>query len=87
MLQIIYPLSCEEVAQSEEGESAKKRLHQLDSRLDQLMGVVRLKYLLQRQGGWDSVAEWGDVLSLGDLVPQLALPVGKSKSPEGFMPE
>ena len=65
-LQLIYPLSCEEAAGTEEGSSKETRLHKLDAKLDQLMGVVRLRYLLQRQGGWDSVAEWGDVLSLGE---------------------
>ena len=64
-LQLIYPLSCEEAPAAEEGSSKETRLHNLDGKLDQLMGVVRLRYLLQRQGGWDSVAEWGDVLSLG----------------------
>ena len=64
-LQLIYPLSCDEAAAAEEGSSKETCLHKLDGKLDQLMGVVRLRYLLQRQGGWDSVAEWGDVLSLG----------------------
>jgi len=62
--QVIYPLARDEAASAEEGES-QKRVQLLDDRLDQLMGVVRLRYLLQRQGGWDSVAEWQDVLSLG----------------------
>jgi hypothetical protein len=61
---VIYPLTRDEAASAEEGED-QKQLQLLDGRLDQLMGVVRLRYLLQRQGGWDSVAEWQDVLSLG----------------------
>lgn len=31
-----------------------------------LMGVVRLGYLVEREGGWDAVQEWGEVLSLGE---------------------
>ncbi len=71
-LQLIYPLSCEEAAAAEEGSSKETRLHNLDSKLDQLMGVVRLRYLLQRQGGWNSVAEWGDVLSLGSAFLEIS---------------
>lgn len=71
-MQLIYPLSCEEAAAAEEGSSKETRLHNLDSKLDQLMGVVRLRYLLQRQGGWNSVAEWGDVLSLGSAFLEIS---------------
>ncbi|KDD72285.1 hypothetical protein H632_c3578p0, partial [Helicosporidium sp. ATCC 50920] len=39
----------------------------LDAELDALMGVVRLGYLVEREGGWDAVRDWGDVLSLGEL--------------------
>lgn len=65
--QIIYPLSLEAAAATEEGNSAEQRRQVLDSKLDALMGTVRLRYLLQRQGGWDSSVEWGDVLSLGTI--------------------
>lgn len=56
-----------EACASEEGTSNMQKLQQLDEKLDQIMGIVRLRYLLQRQGGWDSIAEWGEVLSLGIL--------------------
>jgi len=38
----------------------------LDAALDGLMGIVRLQYLVEREGGWDSVREWGETLSLGE---------------------
>ena len=66
-MQVIYPLSAEEAAAVEQGHSPEQRMKVLDARLDDLMSQVRLRYLLQRQGSWDSVAEWGDVLSLGTL--------------------
>jgi len=37
----------------------------LDERLDGLMEVVRLSYLIKREGGWGAVCEWGETLSLG----------------------
>lgn len=40
-------------------------LARLDSRLDELMVVVRLSYLISREGGWGAVTEWGETLSLG----------------------
>ena len=39
----------------------------LDSRLDGLMAVVRLQYLVSREGGWGAQAEWGETLSLGEI--------------------
>ena len=30
------------------------------------MEVVRLRYLLEREGGLGAAAEWGEVLSLGE---------------------
>ena len=41
----------------------------LDSRLDGLMLVVRLQYLVAREGGWGAQAEWGETLSLGTPPP------------------
>ena len=38
----------------------------LDARLGALMGAVRLGYLVEREGGWEAVQEWGEVLSLGE---------------------
>ena len=37
----------------------------LDERLDGLMEVVRLSYLIKREGGWGAVTDWGERLSLG----------------------
>ena len=42
------------------------RAAELDRQLGELMGVVRLGYLLEREGGWEAVQEWGEVLSLGE---------------------
>ena len=42
-------------------------LAELDDRLDGLMEVVRLSYLIKREGGWGAVCEWGETLSLGQL--------------------
>ena len=38
---------------------------ELDERLDGLMEVVRLSYLIKREGGWGASCEWGETLSLG----------------------
>ena len=35
------------------------------------MLVVRLQYLVAREGGWGAQAEWGETLSLGGLPPLL----------------
>lgn len=43
----------------------------LDEQLVELMVVVRLGYLLEREGGWDAVQEWGEVLSLGESALEL----------------
>ena len=48
--------------QSGDSEAAKQALEQ---RLDGLMEAVRLSYLVKREGGWDSITEWGETLSLG----------------------
>lgn len=37
-----------------------------DYQLDYLMKLVNLEYLVEREGGWTSVREWGDVLSGGE---------------------
>ena len=34
------------------------------------MAVVRLQYLVAREGGWGAQAEWGETLSLGAPVVQ-----------------
>ncbi len=35
-------------------------------RLRELLEVVQLSYLVEREGGWDAKANWADVLSLGE---------------------
>ena len=52
--QIIYP-------QSEQNCS-----HCNDSELLDLLKIVHLEYLVEREGGWDSVRDWQDVLSGGE---------------------
>lgn len=47
-------------------EGLKEGRRQLEGRLDDLMRVVRLSYLVKREGGWNSVADWGETLSLGE---------------------
>ncbi|KAL3899843.1 MAG: hypothetical protein SGCHY_001757 [Lobulomycetales sp.] len=37
-----------------------------DSKLDTLMQAVVLEYIVTREGGWDAVADWADVLSGGE---------------------
>lgn len=37
----------------------------LDAKLDELMQVVKLSGLIEREGGWGAVASWGDTMSLG----------------------
>jgi ATP-binding cassette subfamily D (ALD) protein 3 len=37
-----------------------------DSELEHHMERVKLSYLLSREGGWDAIADWMDVLSGGE---------------------
>ncbi|KAI9183096.1 hypothetical protein H9P43_004013 [Blastocladiella emersonii ATCC 22665] len=37
-----------------------------DEKLLEILDVVRLKYLVSREGGWDSVQDWGSALSGGE---------------------
>ena len=59
--QVVYPMTVE---------AALKKLgctlNDLDAKLDDLMHVVRLRYLIEREGGWDAEKSWGEVLSLGE---------------------
>jgi ATP-binding cassette subfamily D (ALD) protein 3 len=55
--QIIYPNSLEE--------SVNRRGNN-DEKLLELLKVVQLDYLLDREGGWNSVRDWQDVLSGGE---------------------
>jgi ABC-type uncharacterized transport system fused permease/ATPase subunit len=41
-------------------------IDELDKELDALMVVVRLRYLIVREGGWDAEKLWSNVLSLGE---------------------
>ena len=65
--QVIYPLTVEAAAARESAADSTARVQALDSRLDGLMAVVRLQYLVSREGGWGAQAEWGETLSLGKL--------------------
>ncbi len=67
--QVIYPLTIEAAAARESATDSSARMQALDSRLDGLMMVVRLQYLVAREGGWGAQAEWGETLSLGAPPP------------------
>ena len=59
--QVIYPMTV--------AAALKKldcTLDVLDAKIDDLMTVVRLRYLIEREGGWDAEKSWGEVLSLGE---------------------
>ncbi|RMZ56621.1 hypothetical protein APUTEX25_002710 [Auxenochlorella protothecoides] len=65
--QIIYPLTARQAYQRYSiTDSSEDAAQQLDAELDDLMGVVHLKYLVSREGGWDASREWGETLSLGE---------------------
>jgi len=57
--QVIYPHNVEQM----------KAHGYDDNKLLELLGLVQLQYLVEREtdkGGWESVAEWGEVLSGGE---------------------
>jgi len=54
--QIIYPDTKDDMR--------RKRI--LDSHLITYLDKVQLSYILEREGGWESVQDWMDVLSGGE---------------------
>lgn len=69
--QIIYPLSCEEAEKwagglIEEGQKFLDDRNALDAQLRTILENVKLLYLLEREGGWDTNQNWEDILSLGE---------------------
>ncbi|KAL0431948.1 UNVERIFIED_CONTAM: ABC transporter D family member 1 [Sesamum radiatum] len=69
--QIIYPLSCDEAEKRvshliEEGQESISAKIILDEHLKTILENVKLLYLLEREGGWDTCQNWEDILSLGE---------------------
>ncbi|EFJ22756.1 hypothetical protein SELMODRAFT_232616 [Selaginella moellendorffii] len=64
--QIIYPLTLNEAIIKVLHEAKKEATELLDSKLRFILENVRLVYLLQREGGWNTPANWEDMLSLGE---------------------
>jgi len=54
--QFIYPHTQEEA----------KKSGYTDDKILELLRIVHLEYLILREGGWDAVADWADVLSGGE---------------------
>ncbi|XP_057331256.1 ATP-binding cassette sub-family D member 3 [Microplitis mediator] len=55
--QVIYPHTQAEM---------QRRNHAKDEDLQKFLDLVQLSHLLEREGGWDTVADWMDVLSGGE---------------------
>ena len=59
--QVVYPLTVNAAL-----DQLNCTLDELDAKIDALVRVVRLRYLIEREGGWDAEKKWGEVLSLGE---------------------
>jgi len=57
--QLLYPGSCPNWKD-------KETQLQFDTTLVKLLQIVHLEYLLERDGGWDAIADWAVVLSGGE---------------------
>lgn len=55
-VQVIYPQTREEMT----------RRGRSDDELNSFLEIVQLSYLTAREGGWDAVEDWMDVLSGGE---------------------
>lgn len=68
--QIIYPLTLHEAMLKASQESRQDgdcdAAEILDARLKNILENIRLVYLLEREGGWDTSTNWEDILSLGE---------------------
>lgn len=69
--QIIYPLSHDEAEKRVphlviEGQESIGATNILDMHLRTILENVKLLYLLEREGGWDTSQNWEDILSLGE---------------------
>ncbi|KAL6502583.1 ATP-binding cassette sub- D member 1 [Orobanche hederae] len=69
--QVIYPLSHDEAEKRtlqliEEGQKSFGGTNVLDEHLKHILENVKLLYLLEREGGWDTCTNWEDILSLGE---------------------
>lgn len=69
--QIIYPLSREEAERKVsrltiDGEEHRDATDILDEHLKTILVNIKLVYLLEREGGFDTSQNWEDILSLGE---------------------